>query len=657
MFPFDVIGGHDGELERKSFPTHPPLNPLLTIWETMSAQTPLNGDNNRPRILGKTRLLSLSVLCILLALALAFSWITRGANAQLAFLRAQRQSGSKSIVSTQPWQTARALAATAATYQEAQYAREAEQLADHEVDQAFAAALRSADLQMRHRVLTGQALTLSKRVAQLQQEIAQDQATVARLKTRTAAPATSAKALASSAAGSDALQVAEAQLGLDSDELTDTQRALDRATGNLSVRIKNELAAHEASMRKYDSEQAGNTPLPLNQVKNPATLAGRLQIWLNQRNRLTQLRMAHTEALNDARALTSQYNQLEAQANAPASSAAAPPTLAQLQDKRAQRQILSIDEDRIQTNQQLARVYAKWTDQVLLQRNIVFHLILASAEMILAILILMIAGDALLRRLMSAPSLDRRQTQTLRTILEVGLQVIGVIAIILVIFGPPHQTATILGLLTAALAIALQDYILAFLGWFSLAGKNGIRVGDMVEINGVCGEVIEIGLMSTTLLETTGLKEKGEPTGRRISFLNSFAIKGTCFNFSSEGQWLWDEITISVPAGEYIYAIAASVEQIARQETAESARLAEQEWNRSQPSTSLNRVSAAPIVMLKPSTPYLDAATSIDIQIRFVTRAVGRYAVRDRLYQHVIQMLQEQKRIDVLPPEPSTNPA
>jgi small-conductance mechanosensitive channel len=619
----------------------------------MPAPKAVSSVNARTHILGRTRLLLLACLSLLLALALAFSWITRGAGAQLAFLRAQQQSGSKSIVSTQPWQTARALAATAATFQEAQYARDAERLADHEVDQAFAAALRSADLQMRHRVLTGEALTLSQRVAQLQQEIVQDQATIARLKARTAAPASSAKALASSAAGSDALQVAEAQLGLDSDELTDTQRALDRATGNLSVRIKDELAAHEASMRKYDSEQASNTPLPLNQVRNPATLDARLQIWLKQRSRLAQLKQANAEALNDARTLTAQYNQLEAQANAKASPAAGSPTLAQLQDRRAQRQILSIDEDRIQTDQQLARVYAKWNDQVLLQRNIVAHLILASAETILAVLFVMILGDALIRRLMSAPSLDRRQTQTLRTILEVGLQVIGVIVIILVIFGPPHQTATILGLITAALAIALQDYILAFLGWFSLAGKNGIRVGDMVEINGVCGEVIEIGLMSTTLLETTGLKEKGEPTGRRISFLNSFAIKGTCFNFSSEGQWLWDEITISVPASEYIYAIAASVEQIARQETTESARLAEQEWNHNLPSTSLNRVSAAPIVLLRPSTPFVDVATSIDIQIRFVTRAVGRYAVRDRLYQHVIQMLQEQKRIDMPPPEPT----
>jgi small-conductance mechanosensitive channel len=610
----------------------------------MSTSPAVNGDPARTRIIGRTRLVILIALCALLGLTLVFSWITRGAAAQLAFLRAQDQAGGKSLVDTQPWQTARALAATAATYQEAQYAREAEQLADHEVDQAFAAALRSADLQMRHRVLTGNALALSQRVAQLQQEIAQDQRTVDHLKAQSTSPASSAKAAASTAAGSDALQVAQAQLGLDSDELTDAQRALDRATGNLSVRIKDELAAHEASMRKYDSQQHDGTPLRLNQVKNPGTLAGRLQIWFNQRSRLTALQQARSQALNDTHTLTAEYNKLEAQANAAASSRASA-TLSQLQDRRAERQILFIDEDRIQTNQQLARVYAKWSDQVVLQRGIVLHLILDSVEAILAVILCMILGDALFRRLMSHPSLDRRQTQTLRTILEVSVQVIGLLLIALVVFGPPHQTGTILGLITAALAISLQDYILAFLGWFMLAGKNGIRVGDMVEINGVCGEVIDIGILSTTLLETTGLKEKGEPTGRSIAFLNSFAIRGTCFNFSTEGQWLWDEITISVPASADIYAIAKSVEEAARHETAESARLAEHEWNRNLPSTSLNRVSAAPIVMMRPSTPLVDIATSIDIQVRFVTRASGRYEVRDRLYQHVIQMLHEQKHL------------
>ncbi len=123
------------------------------------------------------------------------------------------------------------------------------------------------------------------------------------------------------------------------------------------------------------------------------------------------------------------------------------------------------------------------------------------------------------------------------------------------------ETPTILGLATAALTIALQDYILAFLGWFVLVGKNGIHVGDWVEINGVGGEVTEIGLMTTTLLETGGLAEQGHPTGRRISFMNGFAIRGQYFNFSTAGQWMWDEISVSVPATPNIHAVMEKVQR------------------------------------------------------------------------------------------------
>ncbi len=80
-------------------------------------------------------------------------------------------------------------------------------------------------------------------------------------------------------------------------------------------------------------------------------------------------------------------------------------------------------------------------------------------------------------------------------------------------------------------------------------GKNGIRLGDWVEINGVTGEVVELGMFHTVLLETGNWTDSGHPTGRRVTFTNSFAVEGHYFNFSTSGQWLWDELQIVLPAG------------------------------------------------------------------------------------------------------------
>lgn len=614
----------------------------------MATPAPTLDAASRSRVLGRARFIVFLALLILLALCLVFSWTTRGAMVELAFLRAQKGTAAQSLVDIRPWQTAQTLASLAVTAEEQDYARQAEHLADHEVDQAFAAALRQAELQSRNQVLTGRALALSQRVAQLQQEIAQDKAAVDQLTAKTPPPANSRNA-ARAVAGSAALQVAQAQLGLDNDELTDTQHDLERATNSLSVRIQQELAAHEESMRQYDSQQKTGGELAVVSVNKHSTLAGRIAAWFDQRSRYASIEQALAEAQSDAAALTVEDNALETKAAAPAPGGA-PATLSEIQDRSAQRQILSINDDRIQTDQQLASVYAKWADQLLLQHRIVLHLILQSLEWIISIVLAMILGDALIRRLLAHPSLDRRQTQTLRTIFEVGVQVLGILLILLVLFGPPHQTATILGLATAALTIALQDYILAFLGWFFLVGRNGIRVGDLVEINSVCGEVVEVGLMSTTLLETTGLTNRGEPTGRRVSFLNSFAIRGQYFNFSSEGQWMWDEITVSVPAGEDIYAIATTVEAAVRRQTAENTRLAEDEWKRGVRVLGHTHLSAAAVVTLHPSGPVTDKTPSVDLRVRYVTRAPSRFETRAQISREVIRLLQEKAWLTEPPP-------
>src|SRR6201998_232533 len=140
----------------------------------------------RSRIMGNTRLAILLVLLVFLAMCLVFELLTRDAMGNLSFLNAKSGSNGslgtkKTIVDLSPWQTAQALAALAVTAEETEYAHDAERLADHEVDQAFATALRQATIQAEHRTLTGEALALSQRIAQRQQLVAQDQAQVHQL--------------------------------------------------------------------------------------------------------------------------------------------------------------------------------------------------------------------------------------------------------------------------------------------------------------------------------------------------------------------------------------------------------------------------------------------------------------------------------------------
>lgn len=596
-------------------------------------------------IFNKPRLIALIVLVLLFGLSVALSWTTRGSMALLPFMKnGQDQSNAaagaeKNLVDLRPWQTARALAALAVTAEETEYAHQAEHLADHEVDQAFAAALRQANLKAHNRTLTGNALALSQKVEQLKQIVAQDQSQVNDF---TASLALQAKTGKQTDVDSDDLDIAKAQLGLDSDQLDDANDDLDRASGDDRSRIQGELSAHEESMKKYDAESKNHGEVAVISVKRYGSLARRITAWFSQRSRYKLIMQAQQQTQDDIRNLLSEHNALEAQVNGSGvssdDSTESAVRLAEIKQKSAQRQLLMIYDDRIQTEQQLASIYGKWSAQVLRQHGTVAHLILQSLSLIVFIFLCMLLGDALVLRLMAIPAVQRKQMHTLRSILELSIQILGLLLILLVIFGAPSQMPTILGLATAGITIVLQDFILAFFGWFVLMGKHGVRVGDRVEINGVGGEVTEIGLINTMLLETGNLTDKGLPTGRRISFLNSYAIRGQYFNFSTTGQWMWDEITVSLPSAADPRATVEQIQNAALEETKEDARVAATEWKRVAHSDDLGRFNTAPVVTLLPT------GSGFNIQVRYVTRASTRSDTRSALYGRIFELLSGRAR-------------
>jgi small-conductance mechanosensitive channel len=227
----------------------------------------------------------------------------------------------------------------------------------------------------------------------------------------------------------------------------------------------------------------------------------------------------------------------------------------------------------------------------------------------------------------------------------VALNAVGVILILLVLFGVPNNFGTVLALAGAGLTVAMKDFILGFIGWFVLMGKNGIQHGDWVEINGVGGEVLEVGPFRTTLLETGNWSDAAHPTGRKVTFVNSFAVEGHYFNFSTSGQWLWDELQVLVPANADPYSVAEAIQKITANETEANAKGAEQEWERVVPIHGKKTFSAAP------SMSILPVATGVNVLVRYITRARERQEVRTRLYRAVVDLLR-QKNL----PESGANP-
>ncbi|GAC1421865.1 MAG: hypothetical protein NVSMB62_17190 [Acidobacteriaceae bacterium] len=603
-------------------------------------------------------MLLIGVPAAVLVACLAGNFATRGSMANLPFLSGQGGAAvtASGLVDQRPFLTAQTLAGMAISSEEQELAREAERLADHEVDQAFAMALRQAEMSTRH--LTGNALALQQKVNGLAELVQEDQARVDAL-----APKGGAVSSGPATPASDDLEVAKAQLQLESDELSDAMEDLARESGDKRGQIQQELAARQAAMQKYDSQAKGGQTAVASE-KRFGTLAGQIGGWFRQRHRVDLLEQAKKQAEADVVSFRAQHGEIEQRSNdeadklkqgnggppatetigsdssaAPAGGGMSRNRVARMGQMHSLAQIHSILDDRQTTEQQLSEVYQRWIKQVWLQHRILEHLILQSFAWIAAIVLAGMVTWWGVRRLLVRTSqrqtgMDSRTLSTLETVARLGIQLVTLALVLLVIFGAPDHTPTIVGLATAGLTVVFQDFILAFFGWFVLMGRSGIRVGDWVEINGVGGEVVEVGLFRTALLETGNWTDKGHPTGRRVTFINSFAIRGQYFNFSTAGQWMWDEISVNVPTGEDTYQTIEAIHKAVIEQTAKDADLAETEWKAAtRQQRGLSQFSAKPSVDLRP------AAAGIDILVRYITRAGERFEMRNRLYSSVIELM------------------
>ncbi len=576
------------------------------------------------------RRLTIAVPAVVLVVCLVAIYVTQGSMANLPFLKGKgraRGAAADGLVDQRSWQTIEALAPLAVSAEEKRLARDAERLADHEVDQAFAQALRQASVGTRN--LTGEALLLQQKVATLQGMVKSDQEKVDSL---------TAAAKGVNPPGTDDLDVAKAQLQLDNDELTDATEDLARASGDNRGQIQQELTAREAAMKKFDEQADGGAPTAIQSATRHGTLAGRVSAWFDQRTRIGLIEQAQAEADADVTALTAQHGDTEKQLTAAGNADQVAQSdgrgrVARLAQMHTLAQIHGILDDRIATQKQLSTVYGRWLDQVKLQHKIVVHLILQSVAWIAFLVLCGALLTAGANKLLDRLTIDRRSLHTLRMVTNLGIQLVLLLLILLVIFGAPSQIPTILGLMTAGLTVVFQDFILAFFGWFVLMGKNGIRVGDWVEINGVGGEVVDVGLFRTSLLETGNWTDKGHPTGRRVTFINNFAVTGQYFNFTTSGQWMWDEISVNIPSGPDTYRTIEAIHTAVEKETANDTKLAEEEWKKAAKQNVLSSFTAKPSVDMRPS------AAGVDVVVRYVTHASERFEMRNRIYQSVIDLL------------------
>jgi small-conductance mechanosensitive channel len=546
-------------------------------------------------------------------------------------------AGQPIVVDEEPLTTARGLSNLPSTSEEDQLSAQTVRIADHEVDLAYASALREA--QEQPPTENAETKDTIRQIRALQGQVQADQEQVDNLKK-------AGGGTAKSSASQEELDIMQAQLTLHQNQLEDARQDLIRAGGDPASQVQQLLADHEAREHVYDIASPKTTTLPRS-FDTAGSLLDQFRSWRRLRSTRQQLLQAQQRAARSAQSLIAQHGSvssrdLQAANVGPVRSVPGnlPSHIAAMDSLRRQSlnsEALASYDKRIQDEQQLADLYGKWVKLVNTEVQMAQRAMLRSVLWIVLALFGLILAEVLIEALYTGIVPGRRRSGAVRLVLRHITQVIGVLVILLVLLGPPKQLSTILALVGAGLTVALKDFIVAFFGWFVLMGSNGIRVGDWVEINGVSGEVSQINLLRTVLLETGNWSDAGHPTGRKVVFVNSFAVEGHYFNFTTAGQWLWDELDVLIPPGQDLHKVIDDILQIVTKETTADASAAEQEWKRVTQQSLVQTSSAAPAIDVRPT------GLGVNLVVRYIVQAHDRYAVRTKLYQEIVGVLQAEE--------------
>lgn len=187
-----------------------------------------------------------------------------------------------------------------------------------------------------------------------------------------------------------------------------------------------------------------------------------------------------------------------------------------------------------------------------------------------------------------------------------------------------------LGVAGAGIAFALQEVIASFAGWLALLFGNFYKPGDRVQLGGTRGDVIDIGVLRTTLMETGEWVDGDLYSGRIVRISNSFVFKEPVFNYSSDFPFLWDEIKVPVRYGGDFELARKVFGKVVHSVTGGFSKEAAAQWALMTRKYRVENATTDPIVTLVANDNW------IEFTIRYVVDYKRRRITKDLLFTGIL---------------------
>jgi small-conductance mechanosensitive channel len=263
------------------------------------------------------------------------------------------------------------------------------------------------------------------------------------------------------------------------------------------------------------------------------------------------------------------------------------------------------------------------------------------AEVLMVATATYLAFEILLIKVGSSRISNKQTRFTLNKVFYILSIVIFLIVSTLLVVEDTSSLLVSLGIIGAAIAFALQDVFKNFVGSIIIMVGNLFRVGDRIEIEGFYGDVMDIGLMNSTLMEIREWVDGDQPTGRINLVPNGLVIDNTVHNYTKDHSFIWDEIFIPVTYNSDWRSAIGIITEVITREAGEQTRRAEQEIERLGEKYYLSRSVIEPAVYLRFTDNW------IALYARYTTDVRNRRVVNTRISRLILERLEAEPDITV----------
>ena len=217
-----------------------------------------------------------------------------------------------------------------------------------------------------------------------------------------------------------------------------------------------------------------------------------------------------------------------------------------------------------------------------------------------------------------------------RKIVTAGAYLIILIFIAVLFEDRLKQAGLAVGFLGAGIVVALQDVIASLGGFLAIGFSNLYRVGDRIQVNETKGDVIDISVMRTTIMETGNWVSGDLYNGRIVRIPNSAVLKGLVFNYSQEFRFVWDEIKIRLTSGSDHQQAREMLLRVAKETISDYLVEAQGSWKRIVENYRIQNP------LLEPTVSLQAGGGSLEFSLSYVVDYTRRTIVKDQLFTKIV---------------------